>query len=121
MQATLDRFGPFAATERVLLAAAGAGGDRQSLHARIREHSLAAWAALERGEPNPLAEHVAADLEITRWLDADAVRQLLGQPGAHVGDAPGRARAMAARARALAAAPAAFTHLPEAVAESQVV
>lgn len=105
VRATLDRFGPFAATERVLLAAARAGGDRQSLHERIRQHSLAAWATVESGAPNPLAQLVAGDPEITRWVDAAAVRQLIGAPEAHVGDAPDRARAMAARAREAIARP----------------
>ena len=41
--ALLERYGPFAATERVLLAAAAAGGDRQALHEVIRGHSLTAW------------------------------------------------------------------------------
>jgi len=99
VRATLDRFGPFAAAERVLLAAAGAGGDRQQLHERIRQHSLAAWAAVERGGPNPLADRLGADPEITRWVEAGTIRRLVANPEAHIGDAPDRARAMAARAR----------------------
>ena len=102
--ATLARFGPFAATERVLLAAAGAGGDRQALHERIRQHSMAAWKALEQGQPNDLAERLAADPEILRWLQAATVRDLVGAPERHVGTAPRRARDMAARARAAIAA-----------------
>lgn len=106
--ANLGRYGPFAATERVLMAAAGAGGDRQALHERIRHHSLEAWAAVGGGGPNPLAERLATDPDILRWIDAEAVRRLVARPEAHVGDAPVRARAMAARARArLAGAPGA--------------
>lgn len=104
--ANLGRYGPFAATERVLMAAAGAGGDRQALHERIRHHSLEAWAAVGSGGSNPLAERLATDPDILRWIDAEAVRRLVARPEAHVGDAPVRARAMAARAR-LAAAPGA--------------
>ncbi len=99
--ATLARFGPFAATERVLIAASGAGGDRQALHAHIRTHSLTAWAAIERGESNPLADLLAAEPEITKFVPADQVRALVADPGAHVGDAPERARALAARARSV--------------------
>jgi len=99
IQRTLDRFGPFAAVERVLLAAAGAGGDRQALHERLRLHSMTAWQAIERGEPNPLAELAAADEEITYYVDSATVRHLLRHPDAHVGDAPERAREMARRAR----------------------
>ncbi len=100
VDALLARFGPFAATERVLLAAAGAGGDRQALHERIRQHSMAAWSAVEAGGANDLADRLAGDEEILRWLEADEVRALIGAPEQHVGDAPARARAMAARARA---------------------
>ncbi len=48
-------YGVFAATERLLMEAVKAGGDRQELHEVIREHSLVAWDALRRGEANPLA------------------------------------------------------------------
>ncbi|RIL10190.1 adenylosuccinate lyase, partial [bacterium] len=91
-RASLERYGPFAATERVLMAAAGAGGDRQALHERIRRHSLAAWAAVGAGAPNPLAERLASDPDITRWVDGAAVERLVARPEDHLGDAPARAR-----------------------------
>lgn len=100
VDALLARFGPFAATERVLLAAAGRGGDRQALHERIRTHSLAAWARLEGGEANDLAERLAADPLIGAHLPADEVRRLVAEPRAHVGTAALRARRLAAAARA---------------------
>jgi adenylosuccinate lyase len=40
---------PFMATENLLMAAVQAGGDRQSLHERIRVHSLAAAGRLKEG------------------------------------------------------------------------
>jgi adenylosuccinate lyase len=101
VRANLARFGPFAATERVLLAAAGAGGDRQRLHECIRQHSMAAWQAVETGGANDLAERLASDPEILAWMDAASVRALVAAPEAHVGTAASRARALAARARAL--------------------
>ncbi len=97
--ATLDRFGPFAAAERVLLAAAAAGGDRQTLHERIRRHSLTAWAATERGEENPLPRLLAEDVHISRYVETETVLALMAEARAHVGDAPERARALAATAR----------------------
>jgi len=95
----LETYGTFAATERVLMEAVRSGGDRQVLHEIIREHSLAAWEALRQGRPNPLAETLGADERITRWLPAARVRDLL-RADAYVGDAPDRARAMAAAIRA---------------------
>src|SRR5512136_79277 len=94
----LDTYGTFAATERLLMEAARSGGDRQALHEAIREHSLAAWDALRQGRPNPLAETLSADERITAWVPAAHVRDLL-RADAYVGDAPERARAMAAMIR----------------------
>jgi adenylosuccinate lyase len=95
---TLETYGTFAATERVLMEAARSGGDRQALHEAIREHSMAAWDALRQGQPNPLTEMLSADERITAWVPAACVRDLL-RADAYVGDAPERARAMAATIR----------------------
>jgi adenylosuccinate lyase len=95
----LQQYGVFAATERVLLAAARRGGDRQVLHELIRHHSLAAWAAVQAGQANPLPDLIAQDAQIRAYLDADEVRALL-DASHHVGDAPERALAVAARVRA---------------------
>jgi len=103
VEQNLARYGVFAATERVLMEAAKAGGDRQRLHERIREHSLTAWQALRRGETNPLADLLATDPEITRWLPAERVRVLL-EGRQYVGIAPRRARQMAEQVRTALAA-----------------
>jgi adenylosuccinate lyase len=94
----LRDYGIFAATERVLMAAVKAGGDRQVLHEVIRENSLAAWAELQAGRPNPLAERLAADERITAYVPATEVAVLLDASG-HVGDAAERALALAASIR----------------------
>ncbi len=94
----LHDYGLFAATERVLMAAVKAGADRQQMHEVIREQSLAAWAALQAGAPNPLAQLLAADARITAFVPADHLPALLDASG-HVGDAPQRARALAAAIR----------------------
>jgi len=53
---------PFMATENILMAAVAAGGDRQDLHERIRQHSLAAAAVVKNeGGRNDLMDRVAAD------------------------------------------------------------
>lgn len=90
----LDVYGVFAATERVLMEAARSGGDRQELHEVIRQHSLAAWAAISQGQPNTLPEMLASDERITSLIPAEGVRALLNA-GDYVGDAPERARRMA--------------------------
>lgn len=100
----LADYGVFAATERVLMAAVKAGGDRQGLHEVIREHSLAAWAELQAGRPNPLAALLAADGRITVHVTPAEVMALLDASG-HVGDAPERALALAGSIRAATAQP----------------
>ncbi|MBV7333898.1 adenylosuccinate lyase [Chloroflexi bacterium TSY] len=94
----LRDYGVFAATERVLMAAVKAGGDRQILHEVIREQSLTAWQALQEGAPNPLAQNLAVDERITRYVDAAQVIDLLDATE-YVGDAPERARLLAAQIR----------------------
>jgi adenylosuccinate lyase len=94
----LKKFGTFAATERVLMAAVKAGADRQAMHEIIREHSLAAWAEVAAGRPNPLPDRLASDTRINRYLKPEHVMSLLDGTK-YVGDAPDRARQLAARLR----------------------
>jgi adenylosuccinate lyase len=90
----LEKFGPFAATERVLMAAVKAGADRQKMHERLREHSLKAWEAVNDGNPNPLAELIAADGQFLIYLPPDRLRALMNARD-YVGTAPERAEALA--------------------------
>lgn len=53
---------PFMATENILMRAVKKGGDRQALHERLREHSLAASRVIkEEGAQNDLLARIAAD------------------------------------------------------------
>jgi adenylosuccinate lyase len=53
---------PFMATENILMAAVAAGGDRQTLHERIRQHSQAAAAVVkEQGGENDLIARLKKD------------------------------------------------------------
>lgn len=53
---------PFMATENILMDAVKAGGDRQELHERIREHSMEAGKMVKvEGKENDLLERIAAD------------------------------------------------------------
>jgi adenylosuccinate lyase len=99
IQRNLAIYGTFAATERVLMEAARHGGNRQELHEIIREHSLKAWEALRNDQPNPLVETLSSDERITRLVAPAQVRELL-KADAHIGDAPERARKLAADIRA---------------------
>ena len=53
---------PFMATENIMMDAVKAGGDRQELHEKIRQHSMAAGRVVkEEGKDNDLLERIAAD------------------------------------------------------------
>jgi len=53
---------PFMATERILMAAVQKGGDRQKLHERIREHSMAAGHRVKaEGLDNDLLDRIKKD------------------------------------------------------------
>ena len=53
---------PFMATENIMMDAVKLGGDRQELHEKIREHSMAAGKRIkEEGEENDLLDRIAAD------------------------------------------------------------
>jgi adenylosuccinate lyase len=100
--ANLARYGVFAASERVLMALARAGADRQAMHERIREHSMAAWAAIREGEPNPLPDLLAADPALNEYLPAGEILALMDASD-YTGDAAQRALALAESIREFAA------------------
>jgi adenylosuccinate lyase len=57
----LDAHLPFLASERILMVATKAGGDRQTLHEAIRTHSHAATARIREGGDNDLVARLAGD------------------------------------------------------------
>ena len=57
----LEHHLPFLASERLLMAATTAGGDRQELHEALRQHSHAATARIRSGGDNDLVARLAAD------------------------------------------------------------
>ncbi len=95
----LKQYGGFAATERLLMALVRAGADRQAMHERLRQHSMAAWAEMARSGHNPLYEMLREDAELLRYLSREHLDDLM-DASTHVGDAPARARALAEAIRA---------------------
>jgi adenylosuccinate lyase len=95
MRRNLAEYAPFAAIERVLMALGKAGADRQAMHERLRQHALDAWEALRAGQPNPLNAILAGDPEIRRYLPEADLSTFMDAVH-HLGDAPARARLLAA-------------------------
>lgn len=94
MQRNLQVYGPFAASERVLMAAGKAGADRQMMHERLRQISMRAWESVGRGEANPLPDLLVRDEVFLQYFSRDEIMALL-DASHHLGDAPRRARELA--------------------------
>ncbi len=89
IERNLSTYGIFAATETLLMELVKAGADRQEMHERIRQHTMAAWDAIHRGEENPLMERLSSDDALLAFLPAGRIRALLNAVTL-VGDAPAR-------------------------------
>ena len=98
IQRNLDIYAPFACTERVMMAAARKGADRQAMHEQLREHALAAWNAVQGGQANPLVKNLQNDPAITKWVSAEEIARL-SDVSSYTGIAVPASHAMASRIR----------------------
>ncbi len=81
---------PFMATENIMMNAVKQGGNRQTLHERIRQLSMEAGANVKiKGEKNNLLELVAADEMFPQGLDE--LKDVL-RPELYVGRAPSQVK-----------------------------
>ncbi len=92
----LTTYGPFAATEKIMLAAVKKGADRQKIHEIIRQHAMPAWQAIQKGETNPLAAALIADETLLRYLTAEEISTLFDAT-THTGIAAEAAKNLAAQ------------------------
>ncbi len=92
----LETYGPFAATEKLLMLLVKAGADRQKMHEVIRGHALKASAAVQKGEPNPLVDSLSGDQEIQVFMAAEQIRVSLSGLS-YLGDTVKRSQDMANR------------------------
>jgi adenylosuccinate lyase len=98
----LDRYLPFLATTKVLMAAVRKGVGREQAHEAIKEHAVAAALALREksGAQNDLVERLASDTRLD--MRADALREALGKPLEFVGAAEQQTRAFVAQVEVVA-------------------
>ena len=94
IEKNLADYGPFAATEKLLMELVKSGADRQQMHEIIREHSLKAWIEVQAGNPNPLEGLLCNDHLIKSYLKEADIRDALSDRS-YLGDAEERARNMA--------------------------
>jgi adenylosuccinate lyase len=99
----LDRFLPFLATTKILVAAVRKGVGRETAHEAIKEHAVAVALALrEKGATeNDLFDRLAGDDRLR--LSRAEIDALVGDRSAFVGAAPAQVRAVADRVAAVVA------------------
>ena len=90
VEKNLATYAPFAGSERLLMALAKAGADRQEMHHVLRSISMTAWDAIQQGQPNPLIDLACSNTAIGAFLPSDQVRALF-IINSYLGDAPQRA------------------------------
>jgi adenylosuccinate lyase len=85
IEAELNRYLPFLATTKILMAAVKAGVGREEAHEVIKRHAVAAALAIREGEQNQLLANLAADPSIP--LDLNQLTALINDPLEFTGDA----------------------------------
>nr|WP_225443310.1 adenylosuccinate lyase [Lolliginicoccus lacisalsi] len=97
----LDRYLPFLATTKVLMAAVRAGVGRETAHEAIKEHAVAvALAMREQGAEQDLLDRLAEDSRIP--LDRAQLEEALADKSAFVGAAEAQVASVVARVAILA-------------------
>ncbi|MGB3485427.1 MAG: adenylosuccinate lyase [Mycobacterium sp.] len=115
IQRELDRYLPFLATTRILIAAVRAGVGRETAHEVIKEHAVAvALAMREKGSEPDLLDRLAADTRLP--LDRAALEAALADKGAFIGAAADQVDQVAAAVAELVAQyPGAAEYTPGAI------
>lgn len=108
----LERYLPFLATTKVLMAAVRAGVGRETAHEVIREHAVAVALAMRAGVPdNDLLDRLAADERL--GLTRERLDGLIAEPMDFTGAARDQVARIAVRVQEITSAhPAAATYSP---------
>lgn len=115
IQRELDRYLPFLATTKVLMAAVRKGVGRETGHEAIKEAAVGVALDMRQGQAdNDVFDRLAADARL--GLTREEIDGLVAEPIAFTGAAVAQTRAVVARVEALAAAhPAAAAYTPGAI------
>lgn len=83
----LEKFGPFAGCENLMMKAVKNGADRQEIHEKIRKIAMEAWQVIDKTGINPLVNFLKNDKMITKFITSQTIIQLI-DPSVHIGLAP---------------------------------
>lgn len=87
----LAQYGPFAATEVIIIEAVKRGANRQEMHELLRELSMVAWRGVQEGNPNPIEKLLVSEKTLIRYMNPGEIKALL-DVSLLTGTAPLRAR-----------------------------
>jgi adenylosuccinate lyase len=114
IQAEIDRYLPFLATTKILMASVKAGVGREVAHEVIKEHAVKAALAMREGKANTLLDALAADARLP--LDRVALDALISKPIEFTGDARQQIARVVHRIDAITSAhPAAAQYKPHSI------
>jgi adenylosuccinate lyase len=109
--AELERYLPFLATTKILMAAVKAGVGREVAHEIIKEHAVKAALGMREGKDNTLLDDLANDDRFP--MDKSALALLISTPLAFTGDARQQVARVVHRIEAITSAhPAAVQYKP---------
>ena len=112
--AELDRYLPFLATTKILMACVKGGVGREVAHEVIKEHAVKAALLMREGKANTLLDALAADDRLL--LDRKALDALIRQPIEFTGDARQQIARVVDRIDAITSAhPAAAQYKPHSI------
>lgn len=87
----LTQYAPFAATEKIIIAAVKNGADRQEIHQLLRSLTLTAWEKVQANQANPLKELILHHDRLSKFITQDQLVQLF-EVSNHTGDSGSRAK-----------------------------
>ena len=109
--AELERYLPFLATTKILMASVKAGVGREVAHEVIKEHAVVAALGMREGKPNNFLDAISQDNRIP--FDRAALDALIGNPLEFTGDARQQVARVVSRIEAISSAhPAAAQYKP---------
>lgn len=80
----LEKYGPFAGTESLMILAVKNGADRQEIHEIIRGIAMKAWEEINKSANNPLVNLLKGDKMITTYIDKESIPKII-DPTKHIG------------------------------------
>ncbi|MEM2876272.1 MAG: lyase family protein, partial [Candidatus Bathyarchaeia archaeon] len=87
----IEKFGPFAGTEPILMKLSSRGMSRQEAHEKLRKYSFKAWEDVMSGKDNPLPKMLKEDPDISNLMSEVEIDEAL-DPSRNIGDAPERCK-----------------------------